>query len=176
MLPDLTVVGTFGVRFKRQPPSARRGSTGGPDASSRRELVVAVGHLHEPVGLMLHLQSGEGRSRLSLVGELDLATADDLVEFVRSLTGRHELLLLDLALLDFIDACGLRALLHVQQLVAERGGSLRLSRPRPWVRKLLALTGLDTVLPMDAPADEAGARNGDVCVGSLSPDPRGTRW
>jgi anti-anti-sigma factor len=154
-LLDLTAVCTFGSEVQ-EAASLSATWTGpgvtGPVASSRRESVVAVNpQLHEPAGLMCHLQTGQRTSRLILVGELDLATADDLVAFVASLQGIHELVV-DLALLDFIDVCGLRALVTVQQLVAERGGSLRLSRPRPLVRKMLALTGLDAVLPVDPQA------------------------
>lgn len=115
--------------------------------------------LPQPCGLQLHLQASDCGHLLALVGELDLATSDQLVESLSALDGQPGQLVLDLALLEFIDAVGLRALLRVQRVVGERGGDLRLARPRPLVRRLLALTQLDSVLQVDT-----GRGAADTCA------------
>ena len=84
--------------------------------------------------------------RLQLVGELDVATAERLVELVADLVGPAPgQVRLDLADLDFVDLVGLRALVTLDRLVTERGGRLAVTGPRPLARLLLRLCGLAAV-------------------------------
>jgi anti-anti-sigma factor len=53
----------------------------------------------------------DGRTRLRVRGELDMATAPILAESLRKLGERREPVLLDLDELGFIDMSGLRAVL-----------------------------------------------------------------
>jgi stage II sporulation protein AA (anti-sigma F factor antagonist) len=89
-------------------------------------------------------------TRLTVRGELDLATAPALAEAVaeRRAAGVHRLLI-DLSELEFIDSTGLRLLLDVSRLA---GLELRIVPGAPVVQRALELSGLATVLPIVAAA------------------------
>ena len=89
---------------------------------------------------------------LRLAGELDLATAGDLREHLRhTLTQGPGLrrLVVDLAGLEFLDVTGLNALLEAKPQLASMGASLSLRRPRPMVRRMLALLDLEHELVVE---------------------------
>lgn len=60
---------------------------------------------------MVEGHDSDGWLRLSLLGELDLAVADDLAERLGELSAGGAPLRLDLSRLEFIDSSGLRGLL-----------------------------------------------------------------
>jgi anti-anti-sigma factor len=96
-----------------------------------------------PAFLRVTSDCTSGTTCLRLDGELDIATARQLTEMVRSLPADHlRRLRLDLSGLAFLDAAGLGALVRVRALVAARGGCLVLDRPAPPVLRLLDVTGL----------------------------------
>jgi anti-sigma B factor antagonist len=78
-----------------------------------------------------------------VVGEMDIATAPQLVAAMRSLS-RPDLqhVWLDLTGLTFVDAAGLAALVEVRRLVDGQGGRLTLRGVSPLVRRLLTITKL----------------------------------
>jgi anti-anti-sigma factor len=89
---------------------------------------------------------------LRLAGELDLATADQLREEIRTLVGHGSalrVLVLDLAALEFLDATGLSALLEARRKLEASGATLTLRRPRPMVVRMLNLLNLDDALHID---------------------------
>ena len=93
---------------------------------------------------------------LSVRGELDLATADDLYQRGHAAIGRNaRLLLLDLADLSFCDACGLSAIVRIANETQAAGCGYALIAPQPLVVKILRITGLDARLPAFATMDEA---------------------
>jgi anti-anti-sigma factor len=53
---------------------------------------------------------------------------------------------LDLVGLEFLGACGLEVFLRADEQLRAAGGRLVLNRPGRLVRRVLAITGLDTVL------------------------------
>jgi anti-sigma B factor antagonist len=78
-------------------------------------------------------------------GELDMATANDLIEGVRrSLLRGPGDLTLDLSGLSFMDSTGLLALLDLSKQLEGRGRLIVLSSPRP-VARLLQLARADTI-------------------------------
>lgn len=83
-----------------------------------------------------------GRRELTLVGELDLATAPRLYEEVARICaeGAQELLL-DLRALSFIDSTGLCAMLVAREICETRDCNLMLTHGRPQVEAVLRLTG-----------------------------------
>lgn len=82
-----------------------------------------------------------------LDGELDLATADDLLTAIRRHAGRDHALDLDFSQVTFMDSTGLRAILEA---AAERqDGDLVIVDPTPQVRRVL-----DISLPGGAPGLE----------------------
>jgi anti-sigma B factor antagonist len=89
----------------------------------------------------------ENGAVVAAAGELDVASgpllADHLAELAARLRAR---VVLDLAHLDFCDCAGLSVLLRAHRRFAEDGGWLRLTAPRPTIRKTLRITGLARVL------------------------------
>jgi anti-anti-sigma factor len=78
----------------------------------------------------------------ALVGELDMATADNLFEGLQSAIDRGGTITLDLRELTFLDVVGGHAIGVVAGMVAGRG-SVVLEAPSRSVRKLLMLIGAE---------------------------------
>lgn len=105
-----------------------------------------------PAALELRCSLGGDWALVELSGELDLLSAPDLEAVLEALVRRgHVWLRIDMRHLEFIDARGLGALAATAESVAG-SGSLRLVSPRPIVRRLLAITGLDGVVKVEEPA------------------------
>ena len=92
----------------------------------------------------------DGRVRVRLRGELDLAGAPTVAERLQRLRERRESTLVDLDELAFIDVSGLRALLMAAEGATGEGLSFTVTPGSPAVRRLLALVGVDGQLPLDA--------------------------
>lgn len=91
----------------------------------------------------------EGGSEVHLVGELDLFTAPLLREgLLRLLDDGAGDVTLDMSRLDFIDSTGLSVLVGAYKRAQENGRSIVLRAPRPSARKVLEISGLDTVIPV----------------------------
>lgn len=78
-------------------------------------------------------EEGEGRTRISVHGELDIATADELERELRAAVSCGDVVL-DLQAVSFMDSSGLRALLVASREAREAG------------RRLLVLPGSGQVL------------------------------
>ena len=93
---------------------------------------------------------------LSVPGELDLATADGVVERGCAAIDRAaRLVLLDLAGLSFCDARGLSALVRIANHADAAGCRYALIAPRPLVAKILRIGGLDSRMPVFATIGDA---------------------
>ena len=75
-----------------------------------------------------------------LSGELDMANADPFFERAMSNLDGQPAALLDLSALTFLDSSGIRAILR---LAAARSDGVVLRSPRPNVRKILDIAGID---------------------------------
>ena len=106
--------------------------------------------------LRLSVRHHGDRATIHIGGEIDLATCPQLQAVVVDLVDRgcHQLIV-DLERVSFLDCAGIRVLVDARRRVQEHGGSVRLVRPRPLVWRVLALTGMTTVLPTDTPDGEA---------------------
>jgi anti-sigma B factor antagonist len=84
---------------------------------------------------------------VAVQGEIDLYTAPKLhAELERALaSGGPRRLFVDLSGVDFCDSTGANVLLAAHRDAGECGGELVLAAPRPVVRKILHVTGLDNV-------------------------------
>jgi anti-anti-sigma factor len=82
-------------------------------------------------------------------GEADMYTAPQIREHVfdRIRSGHHRLIL-DLLGVRFMDSTGLGALVGIRNLIAPRGGELRLAISHPGIRRIFAITGLHQVFPI----------------------------
>jgi anti-sigma B factor antagonist len=98
-------------------------------------LDVAVEHL-------------DGTVLVCPIGELDLASAPELERVLERLAGEPSAIVLDLSGLTFADCAGLRPVREALCRGATLGRHVRLSSPRPAVRRVLNLTGLDEHLAL----------------------------
>lgn len=82
-----------------------------------------------------------------LVGELDLSGIPLVEARLAPILARSDLdeIVFDLAELGFIDSSGLAVLVKT----AGSGKRVRLRRPSPLVREVVAITGLESVLPVE---------------------------
>jgi len=86
---------------------------------------------------------------IAVAGEVDVETAPRLREMLLETLDQAEAVVVDLGSVTFMDSTGLSALVMAQHFGTERGTRLRLSRVPPRVMKLLTITGLDAVLPVE---------------------------
>jgi anti-sigma B factor antagonist len=99
-----------------------------------------------PFEVRSELEADTGR--LTVLGELDMATAPQLEDKVRAmLAGRVRELIIDLGKLRFIDSSGLRLLIILRDRAAAEGWTLGLLRPSGEVLSIFGLTGADENLP-----------------------------
>jgi anti-sigma B factor antagonist len=86
-----------------------------------------------------------------LSGEIDIFTSAALRrQLMSTLCYSTSLLVLDLSQVTFCDAAGLAVLVGIQRRARTMGITLALSAPRPFMSRLLRITGLDRGLPMVA--------------------------
>jgi anti-sigma B factor antagonist len=89
-------------------------------------------------------------------GEIDLYTAprlqSELTAVIASAAPASRVVV-DMSGVEFCDSTGMNVLLSCLRQARERGGELELAAPRPAVRKILSVTGLDAVFTVaDFPA------------------------
>jgi len=108
--------------------------------SSLPQLTVSVEH-YSP-----------GRARVSLNGELDLVTAQQLVAaFAEAFRAGARFVDVDVSGLAFCDAAGLRALTEAHLRWRSVSGRLVLRQVAPTLVRLLRITGLDETLIVEPP-------------------------
>ena len=96
---------------------------------------------------------------MSVTGEIDLYTAPRLhSELTSALAASTPVqLVVDMAGVEFCDSTGMNVLLAAQRRARETGGDLQLASPRPAIKKVLQVTGLESVFTvLDNPASVAG--------------------
>jgi anti-sigma B factor antagonist len=99
--------------------------------------------------------TGDGLAVVAIGGELDLATADQAVRYVREVVDRHHgPVRADLSGLAFCDACGLGALIRIAAYAERSGRRVEFASPSPSVLRIMRLTGVNGRLraPAAAPA------------------------
>ena len=93
-------------------------------------------------------------------GELDVTNSADAMSVLAALAARHQLVIVELSALEFIDCGALGALLRVQMLAQRSGGDVLLAAPAPCVRRLLSLTIMGELFSVHATVDAAVASIG----------------
>jgi len=92
---------------------------------------------------------------VTISGEIDLYTAPRLHSELNAVLaeGMPTRVLIDMSGVEFCDSTGMNVLLSCLRRVRELGGELEIAAPRPAVRKILQVTGLDSVFTLvDDPA------------------------
>jgi anti-anti-sigma factor len=100
-----------------------------------------------PPELTVTPSSEDGIPVLAVIGELDMSNATVLKTAIASAGAeRGGRLVFDLSGLRFIDSAGIAVLLEA----AERVGSVSVRDPAPPVRRVIEVTGLTEVLPLES--------------------------
>ncbi len=129
-------------------------------------------------------QQDDGRTVVSVTGEIDVYTAPALQERMYELMDHgHRDLVVDLATVEFVDSSGLGVLVAVLKRVRSLQGRLRLVCDRPNILNLFlitGLTGLFQILPSLDPSDEERAAAANTpgltaMVGGSASSPTGER-
>lgn len=99
---------------------------------------------------------GTDRAVVAVGGQLDADTSVVLRHQLAALTlqGRNHIVL-DLALVPFMDSSGLNGVLRVRSEILRHGGQLVLAAPAAPVRRLLDLTGVSMATPVHETTDLA---------------------
>lgn len=93
---------------------------------------------------------------LSPVGEFDLSNLDVLRStFLDAATPETNRIVIDLSGTTYVDSMAIGTMLAVARRANAWGGWVRLVGPRPNVRRVLHMTGLDKVFAMYDTVDEA---------------------
>jgi anti-sigma B factor antagonist len=103
---------------------------------------------------MFRLEKAFGDRSFRLIGDLDLASADSLIEGLRPTASRAGDIQLDLAELEFMDSSGIHALITVCMDLDE-GQRLVLRSPGGEVSRVLRLVGADTFPHLAIEGDRA---------------------
>jgi anti-sigma B factor antagonist len=100
-----------------------------------------------PLDALIQLSSQIGADGLAVItirGDLDLATADRAVRYVKEVIDRHDgPVSADLSGVAFCDACGLGALIRITAYAEQAGRRLELARPSRSVARIMRLTHVD---------------------------------
>jgi len=108
------------------------------------------------MSMTIHSQEHDDTVVVSINGELDMATAPDLHEHLRTLLepgGRH--LVLDLTETSFCDSTGLSIFIYAKDRCEDAGTRIRLAAPQRGVQRILEVSGLVEVLPSSPTVTEA---------------------
>jgi anti-sigma B factor antagonist len=95
---------------------------------------------------------------ISVAGEIDLYTAPKLQsELMAALHEDPARLIVDMSAVEFCDSTGINVLLAAHRFARERGGELQLAGPGSATRKVLQVTGLESVFTVvDVPVRVTG--------------------
>ncbi|GIH15724.1 hypothetical protein Raf01_38960 [Rugosimonospora africana] len=93
-------------------------------------------------------------------GDLDMSTADSLVDTVTGVVAGAGAVAVDLDLsgLGFLDSSGIRALLRAHRAIVAQGGSLTVSGARGLVAEVLRITAVEELLGVTIPPRRPGGR------------------
>ena len=98
---------------------------------------------------------GTGVLLVSVEGELDIGSAEELVGPTEVAVSAACPLILDLSQCPFIDSSGLRLMLHANHALSDVGARLAVVTDRPQAKRLLSVTGTDQRVPLFESLSEA---------------------
>ena len=133
-----------GARSRRRPTAP-----GVRSAARSRETLPRSSASPSQRSLSAEFEQEEGRQRLALSGELDMATAPDFEQAMLRALGAKRPILLDLTRLSFIDSAGLWAITLGHTACRRRGIALSIVPGVGAVREVFEATGLFDVLPFE---------------------------
>ena len=112
----------------------------------------------------LTIEHRENYSVVALTGEFDLDVADTLSDALSVAVQMRRRVVVDLAATEFIDSVSLGCLVLAAKTARGAGGWVRLAAPSRGVRRLLKLTGLETLFGVFETVESAVAVEGPDLV------------
>jgi anti-anti-sigma factor len=108
----------------------------------------------------LHVEDHEGVLVATLHGEIDIANAGEIRDELFSvMSNRTPAIVVDLSGVSYLDSRGVHLLLELSERSQIRDQKLRLVLPdRSPIRRILEITHLDAVVPLDATLADATAQ------------------
>lgn len=102
------------------------------------------------MGVIVRHQVDDAGTVVLLAGDLDAFSATTVRSGLRRAAPRaDQRVLVDMAEVSFLDSSGLGVLLGFRKEVLATGGTVLIGRPSGVVRRVLALTGVDRLFPID---------------------------
>jgi anti-anti-sigma factor len=93
--------------------------------------------------------------------EIDITNAEGLLEaLVEAAAHSHGTFVADMTGTRFCDSSGIHALISAYQQAGAHGGEMILAIPSPHILRILAITGVNRIIPSVGSVDEALARIG----------------
>jgi stage II sporulation protein AA (anti-sigma F factor antagonist) len=97
-------------------------------------------------GLSVVATSTDGIRVLTVAGEIDHHTGDQLRRALDVTGAARPRIVIDMRQITFMDSTGINILIAAYQAVTEAGGWLRLAAPTDSVLRVLQLVGIDAVI------------------------------
>jgi anti-sigma B factor antagonist len=117
-----------------------------PGFGSRRPDLAQDSRLPRPFEVFVNNLLGQ--THVLLIGELDLAAAPLLASKLRDIDPNCNLVI-DIALLTFVDSTGVGVLVMEHKRLQAHGCKLTIYAPTPRVQRILEITGLDQVFTIE---------------------------
>jgi anti-sigma B factor antagonist len=111
------------------------------------------------VELNVSSRSRDDHVNVTVSGEIDLYTAPRLHSGLSAVIAKADpesRVTVDMSRVDFCDSTGMNVLLTSLRQANERGIGFELAAPRPAVKKILQVTGLDSVFTIRSESAPAG--------------------
>ena len=138
---------------------AFRVSSESPDDAASATAKTPFGISHEPLD--------DSAWVFTIEGALDLATVDRVREAVEApIRDGARAIVFDMAKCSFVDSSGLAVLLEVRNSIDGSSPTPRvaIAAPAPQLERLLAMTAVDTIVPVAASREEARAALDDAPI------------
>jgi anti-sigma B factor antagonist len=106
--------------------------------------------------LSVNTRTADGVAVVEVAGEVDVYTAPTLRQHLRDVSsGERPRIVVDMAEVKLLDSTGLGVLVGAMGRVRESEGTLRLVVTSDHILKVLRITGLDALIPVDTDAEQA---------------------
>lgn len=87
-----------------------------------------------------------GIHKVVLTGSFDIAGASDVDAPFSAIGGSKDKVVVDFSQVDFLASIGIRTIVKAAKAIGLRGGKMAIVNPNAAARKVLAATGVDTIV------------------------------
>ncbi|MEU0247288.1 STAS domain-containing protein [Streptomyces sp. NPDC006235] len=108
--------------------------------------VTDTGQAEQVGGLSVVATSTDGIRVLSLAGEIDHHTGDQLRRALDVTGAVRPRIVIDMCQVTFMDSTGINILIAAYRAVTEAGGRLRLAGPTDSILRVLQIVGVDDII------------------------------